>query len=102
MILKVGNNEYWNTRSDPNNPTADGQGIDAAGAEWNICISARSIGKSYAGKMNAIDNFIASGKGVAIIKRYQDDIKTDFMTSYWSDMYDYFYEKVDLDIPQTK
>lgn len=93
MIIKVGNNEYWNTRSDPNNPTADGQGIDAAGAEWNICISARSIGKSYAGKMNAIDNFIASGKGVAIIKRYQDDIKTDFMTSYWSDMYDYFYEK---------
>lgn len=101
MIIKVGNNEYWNTKHDPNRG-ADGLGLDGCDARWNICISARNIGKSYCGKTLAIDNFIEQGKEFALVRSFADDLKSTFVENYWSDMYEYFYSKAHKRWPDFK
>lgn len=101
MIIKVGNNEFWNTRHEPS-LGADGMGLDGCDARYNICISARNIGKSYAGKQLAIDNFLERGEEFALIRSFADDLKTSFTDNYWADMYSYFYPRAHEMWPEYK
>ena len=44
-------------------------------AQYNVIFGERSNGKTYAVLLHGLKNFVKTGKQIAIVRRYDDDIK---------------------------
>ena len=67
--------------------------LDATGANWRIAFSQRGPGKSYQTKCEAIDRWLETGKQFGLLRRLDNELTTDKVAEYWTDMNDYFNEK---------
>lgn len=60
--------------------------VDKTGAKWKMLIGMRSRGKSFEVKFKALKKAWEKGKKIAYVRRWDTDIKEDFVTSYFDDM----------------
>ena len=67
--------------------------LDATGANYRMAFSQRGPGKSYQTKCEAIDRWLATGKQFGLIRRLDNQLTTDKVAEYWTDMTEYFNEK---------
>ena len=67
--------------------------LDATNANWRIAFSQRGPGKSYQTKCEAIDRWLETGKQFGLLRRLDNELTTDKVAEYWTDMNDYFNEK---------
>ena len=62
-------------------------------AQYYIIYGERSNGKSYAVDKYIIDKFFKDGKQFAFVKRYEEDIKSKYMSEVFAPLEDYILEK---------
>lgn len=67
--------------------------LDATGANYRMAFSQRGPGKSYQTKCEAIDRWLETGKQFGLIRRLDNQLTTDKVSEYWTDMTEYFNEK---------
>ena len=64
-----------------------------------MAFSQRGPGKSYQTKCEAIDRWLETGKQFGLIRRLDNQLTTDKVSEYWTDMGDYFMEKAHAVFP---
>ena len=52
-------------------------------AQYNVIFGERSNGKTYAVLLHGLKNFVKTGKQIAIVRRYDDDIKAGKADSFF-------------------
>lgn len=62
-------------------------------AQYYMIFGERSNGKSYAVDKYIIDKFFEEGKQFAFVKRYEEDIKTKYMSEVFNPLEEYILEK---------
>lgn len=62
-------------------------------AQYYMIFGERSNGKSYAVDKYILDKFFQDGEQFAFVKRYEDDIKTKYMTEVFTPLEPYILEK---------
>ena len=73
--------------------------LDATGANYRMAFSQRGPGKSYQTKCEAIDRWLETGKQFGLIRRLDNQLTTDKVAEYWTDMTEYFNEKAHAVFP---
>ena len=62
-------------------------------AQYYIIFGERSNGKSYAVDKHIIDNFFLKGEQFGFVKRYEEDIKSKYMSEVFNHLEDYILEE---------
>ena len=62
-------------------------------AQYYIIFGERSNGKSYAVDKHIIDNFFLKGEQFAFVKRYEEDIKSKYMSEVFNHLEEYILEE---------